>query len=188
MSTQSRRRGCGQDHGIQFNLRTTYLPFPRVPTRVYLEYGIPEGLHPELPGPEDTIVDFPKGKVGMYTKFFEFANFRIPISQFLFDIPGYYQIHTSQLSVISAAKIVFPTIVDWRTSAPKDEMPTADSYHAANVAIDGPVQPNQRPNPSKVKTGILPRAVHEVPLLTVTANRVIEMKNPSAVSGSSGTP
>nr|GEV28722.1 hypothetical protein [Tanacetum cinerariifolium] len=27
------------------------------------EYGIPEGLHPELPGPEETIVDFPKGKV-----------------------------------------------------------------------------------------------------------------------------
>ncbi|GKA31300.1 hypothetical protein Tco_0717605 [Tanacetum coccineum] len=27
------------------------------------EYGIPEDLHPELPGPEDTIVDFPEGKV-----------------------------------------------------------------------------------------------------------------------------
>ncbi|GKF01424.1 hypothetical protein Tco_0028347 [Tanacetum coccineum] len=52
------------------------------------EYGIPEGLHSKLPGPEETIVDFPEGKVGMYTKFFEFANFRIPISQFLFDILG----------------------------------------------------------------------------------------------------
>ncbi|GJX51686.1 hypothetical protein Tco_0278531 [Tanacetum coccineum] len=28
------------------------------------EYGIPEDLHPELPGPEDTIIDFPEGKVG----------------------------------------------------------------------------------------------------------------------------
>nr|GEW06270.1 hypothetical protein [Tanacetum cinerariifolium] len=27
------------------------------------EYGIPETLHPELPGPEDRIVDFPEGKV-----------------------------------------------------------------------------------------------------------------------------
>ncbi|GJZ14228.1 hypothetical protein Tco_0549458 [Tanacetum coccineum] len=68
------------------------------------EYGIPEGLHPELPGPEETIVDFPEGKVGVYTKFFEFANYRIPLSQFLFDILGYYQIHLSQLSVIGAAK------------------------------------------------------------------------------------
>nr|GEY19081.1 hypothetical protein [Tanacetum cinerariifolium] len=28
------------------------------------EYGIPETSHPELPGPKDRIVDFPKGKVG----------------------------------------------------------------------------------------------------------------------------
>ncbi|GKB66158.1 hypothetical protein Tco_0927570 [Tanacetum coccineum] len=44
------------------------------------EYDIPEGLHPELPGPKETIVDFPEGKVGVYTKFFEFANYRIPLS------------------------------------------------------------------------------------------------------------
>ncbi|GJX05255.1 hypothetical protein Tco_0191171 [Tanacetum coccineum] len=53
----------------------------------------------------DHIVDFPEGKIGVYTKKFEFANFRIPISQFLFDILGYYQIHLSQLSVIGAAKV-----------------------------------------------------------------------------------
>nr|GFC42829.1 hypothetical protein [Tanacetum cinerariifolium] len=27
------------------------------------EYGIPEMLHPELPGPGDRIVDFPEGKM-----------------------------------------------------------------------------------------------------------------------------
>ncbi|GKA85743.1 hypothetical protein Tco_0807397 [Tanacetum coccineum] len=69
------------------------------------EYGITEDLHPELPSPGDRIVDFPEGKVSMNTKFFEFANFRIPISQFLFDILGHYQIHLSQLSVIGAAKV-----------------------------------------------------------------------------------
>nr|GFB13053.1 transposase (putative), gypsy type [Tanacetum cinerariifolium] len=62
-------------------------------------------LHPELPGPGDRIVDFPKGKVGVYTRFLEFANFRLPLSQFLFDVLGYYQIHLSQLSVIGAAKV-----------------------------------------------------------------------------------
>ncbi|GJS19834.1 hypothetical protein Tco_0448466 [Tanacetum coccineum] len=69
------------------------------------EYFIPKNLHPELPGPGDHIVDFPEGKIGVYTKKFKFANFRIPISQFLFDILGYYQIHLSQLSVIGAAKV-----------------------------------------------------------------------------------
>nr|GEU95354.1 retrovirus-related Pol polyprotein from transposon TNT 1-94 [Tanacetum cinerariifolium] len=61
------------------------------------EYGIPESLNPELPGP--------KGKIDVYTKFFEFANFNIPISQFLFDILGHYQIYLSQLSVIGASKV-----------------------------------------------------------------------------------
>ncbi|GJX95501.1 hypothetical protein Tco_0351299 [Tanacetum coccineum] len=187
------------------------------------EYGIPEDLHPELPGPEDTIVDFPEGKVGVYTRFFEFANFRIPISQFLFDVLGYYQIHLSQLSVIGAAKAshfeisfrvlniiptlplfrvfyipsynsrwmsfskrpgknspqcytkpmdslknwnnrffwvderVFPTIVDWRTSAPKDGMPTANSYSTANVTVLDTRHMDlfnliSAPNPAKVKT------------------------------------
>ncbi|GKC93598.1 hypothetical protein Tco_1159040, partial [Tanacetum coccineum] len=32
------------------------------------EYGITDDLHPELPGPGDKIVDFPEGKVGVYTK------------------------------------------------------------------------------------------------------------------------
>ncbi|GJY40919.1 hypothetical protein Tco_0428189 [Tanacetum coccineum] len=57
------------------------------------KYGILEELHLELSGPEERIVDFLEGKVSVYTKFFEFANFRIPISQFLFDILGHYQIH-----------------------------------------------------------------------------------------------
>ncbi|GKE46556.1 hypothetical protein Tco_1477814, partial [Tanacetum coccineum] len=39
------------------------------------EYGIPESLHPKLPGPEEPIIEFSEGKVGVYTKFFEFANY-----------------------------------------------------------------------------------------------------------------
>nr|GEZ28135.1 hypothetical protein [Tanacetum cinerariifolium] len=35
------------------------------------------------------------------------------------------------------------------------------------------------PNPTKVKVGSRPRALHEVPLLTLTANRVIEMDDPA---------
>ncbi|GJW81221.1 hypothetical protein Tco_0145196 [Tanacetum coccineum] len=111
MSPQSRRHGRGQDR---------------------------EDLHPELPGRGDRIVDFPEGKVGVYTKFFEFANFRIPISQFLFDILGHYQIHLSQLSVIGAAKVderVFPTVVAWRTSAPKDGMSLEGTYSVEDVPI-----------------------------------------------------
>ncbi|GJT78631.1 hypothetical protein Tco_1045356 [Tanacetum coccineum] len=185
------------------------------------EYGIPEDLHLEFPGPDDTIVDFPEGKVGVYTRFFEFANFRIPISQFLFDILGYYQIHLSQLSVIAAAKRVFPIVVDWRTSAPKDGMPTANSYSAADVTVldtrRTPIQKQLEALLCLVGLSRIyflgddvyptflydddrdmdlfnlisapnPRAPHEVSLLIVTANRVIDMEDPIATAASSETP
>ncbi|GJV13460.1 hypothetical protein Tco_1355001 [Tanacetum coccineum] len=42
-------------------------------------------------------------------------------------------------------------------------------------------------NPTKVKTGTRPRAAHEVPLLTATANRVIVMEDATVASGSLGT-
>nr|GEZ14042.1 hypothetical protein [Tanacetum cinerariifolium] len=44
------------------------------------------------------------------------------------------------------------------------------------------------PNPSKVKTGLRPRAAHEVPLLTDTASQVIDMEDPDVATKSSGTP
>nr|GFC41418.1 hypothetical protein [Tanacetum cinerariifolium] len=44
------------------------------------------------------------------------------------------------------------------------------------------------PNPTKVKTGSRPRAPHEVPLLTLTASRVIEMDEPAIATDSSGVP
>ncbi|GKD73363.1 hypothetical protein Tco_1331645 [Tanacetum coccineum] len=47
----------------------------------------------------------PTGKIGVYTRFFEFANFRLPLSTFLVDVLRYYRIHISQLSVIAAAKV-----------------------------------------------------------------------------------
>nr|GEV54201.1 hypothetical protein [Tanacetum cinerariifolium] len=43
-------------------------------------------------------------------------------------------------------------------------------------------------NPTKVKIGSRPRAAHEVPLLTLTVNRVVEMEDPAAATDSSGVP
>nr|GFD39497.1 hypothetical protein [Tanacetum cinerariifolium] len=44
------------------------------------------------------------------------------------------------------------------------------------------------PNPTKVETGSRPRAPHELPLLTLTAARVIEMDEPAVATDSSGVP
>nr|GEU72165.1 ankyrin repeat-containing domain, PGG domain protein [Tanacetum cinerariifolium] len=43
------------------------------------------------------------------------------------------------------------------------------------------------PNPTKLKTGLRPHIAHEVPLLTATASRVIDMEDPDAATESSGT-
>nr|GEU68715.1 transposase (putative), gypsy type [Tanacetum cinerariifolium] len=125
---------------------------------------------------------------------------------------------------------VFSTVVDWRTSAPKNGMPAENTYSVeAMRTLDTHRTPIQKqpemllclvgishryymgdevyptflhnndrdmdlfsliraPNPTKVKTGSRPRAAHEVPLLTVTANRVIDMEGPAAATDSSGVP
>nr|GFC08287.1 hypothetical protein [Tanacetum cinerariifolium] len=44
------------------------------------------------------------------------------------------------------------------------------------------------PNPTKVKAGTRPRAVHEVSLLTATASRFIDIEDTAVASGSSRTP
>ena len=50
------------------------------------DYYIPLALHPVVPVATSSIADFPEGKVGVYTRFFEFANQRVPISLFLSDV------------------------------------------------------------------------------------------------------
>ncbi|GJR42169.1 hypothetical protein Tco_1310272 [Tanacetum coccineum] len=87
---------------------------------------------------------------------------------------------------------VFPTVVDWRESAPKDEKPAEGSYSVEEVVrLDTQMDLFNlisAQNPAKVKTDTRPRVAHEVPLLTVTANRVIDMGEPTAATKSSGTP
>nr|GFA29894.1 hypothetical protein [Tanacetum cinerariifolium] len=74
------------------------------------EYGISEMLHPELPGPGDRIVDFPEGKpldsLKNWNKRFFWVN-----------------------------ECVFPTAVEWRTNASKDEMPASSTYSVEAVRV-----------------------------------------------------
>lgn len=69
------------------------------------DYYIPLVLHQVVPVATASIAEFPEGKVGVYTRFFEFSNQRVPISLFLCDVLNYYRLHISQLHCIGAAKI-----------------------------------------------------------------------------------
>ncbi|GJT29339.1 hypothetical protein Tco_0909614 [Tanacetum coccineum] len=69
------------------------------------KFHIPDEVHPVLPDRDSTMHERPAGKIGLYTMFFDFANFRLPLSTFLVDILRYFRINISQLSVIEAAKV-----------------------------------------------------------------------------------
>nr|GEX21006.1 hypothetical protein [Tanacetum cinerariifolium] len=142
------------------------------------EYGIPESLHLEFPGLEDPIVEFLEGKVGVY-RWMSFS-----------ERPGKNtpQCYTKPLDSLKnwnnrffgVNDRVFPTVADWRTSAPKDQMPPVGSYSATDL--------DQCSHSCQSENETRPRAAHEVPLLTTTANRVIDMEDMTGASGSSRTP
>ncbi|GJZ64937.1 hypothetical protein Tco_0621633 [Tanacetum coccineum] len=62
-------------------------------------------VHPVLPNQNDTMHERLAGKIGLYTRFFDYANFRLPLSTFLVDVLRHFRINISQLSVIWAAKV-----------------------------------------------------------------------------------
>nr|GEW07223.1 transposase (putative), gypsy type [Tanacetum cinerariifolium] len=68
-------------------------------------FHIPKEVHPVLPNQDDTMHEWPVGKIRLYTRFFDFANFRWPLSTFLVDILRHFRINISQLSVIWASKV-----------------------------------------------------------------------------------
>ncbi|GJZ14929.1 gypsy type transposase [Tanacetum coccineum] len=72
---------------------------------VCIKYFVPEEVHPQLPGPDNTMHERPSGKVGMYTRFFDYANYRIPFSNFFVSVLVHFRIPFSQLSVFWSAKV-----------------------------------------------------------------------------------
>ncbi|GJX38035.1 hypothetical protein Tco_0251338 [Tanacetum coccineum] len=69
------------------------------------DYYIPDEVHPVSPGRDNTITQFPEGKVGVYTRFFDYCGYRIPFTKFLMDVLRYFRIHISQLSPFGAARV-----------------------------------------------------------------------------------
>ncbi|GKA54252.1 hypothetical protein Tco_0753201 [Tanacetum coccineum] len=72
---------------------------------LYEKYYITDAVHRQLPDRNDRIQNSLADKIDVYSRFFDFGNYRIPLSQFLIVILAYFQINLSQLSVIAAAKV-----------------------------------------------------------------------------------
>ncbi|GJS88125.1 hypothetical protein Tco_0770761 [Tanacetum coccineum] len=105
------------------------------------KFNLIDTIHPELPDRNNRIRNSPIGKIGVYTIFFDFANYRIPLSQFLVDVLEYFQINLSQLSVIATAKndnffwvdsSAFPLSIPWHNNKilKKVPHPTPTEFNA----------------------------------------------------------
>ncbi|GKD53969.1 hypothetical protein Tco_1287356 [Tanacetum coccineum] len=129
------------------------------------EYGIPEDLHLELPAENEAIIHISQlsvigaAKVSHFEISCRVQNIIPTLNLFrMFYVPSYNaawmsfskcpgkktpQCYTKPLDSLKnwnnrffwIDEIVFPTVVDWRTSAPRDEMPAEGTYNAKNVAV-----------------------------------------------------
>nr|GEV49084.1 transposase (putative), gypsy type [Tanacetum cinerariifolium] len=181
-----------------------------------LEYGISKALHPELPGSEDRIIDFPEGKARPRVDVFQQEAWeKYPavlhqalrlskkLKQPLFlggreGVPNYHGlVHECSKRWDAGQEYVFPRVCKNTGHTPYPNPKTTRGTTLLN-GVKPQILPGRRdmdlfnliraPNPTKVKTSSRPRAAHEVPLLTVTANRVIEIEDPAAATDSSGVP
>ncbi|KAL8245596.1 hypothetical protein R6Q59_011854 [Mikania micrantha] len=69
------------------------------------EFRILSAWHPELPGPGQTALNAPPGKVCLYADFFRFSHFRLPVSRFCLRMLERYGIHISQMSPLGLIRL-----------------------------------------------------------------------------------
>nr|GEW35433.1 hypothetical protein [Tanacetum cinerariifolium] len=149
------------------------------------EYSIPEMLHPELPGPGDRIVDFPEGKVDECV-FPTVVDWQTNDSKDGMPANGTYSVEavrvldTHRTPIQKQPKMLLCLVGIIRRYYMGDEV--YSTFHYDDDRFDS------CPKSDKGEDWEPPRAPHEVPLLTLTAARVIEMDEPAAATDSSGVP
>ncbi|GJZ08661.1 hypothetical protein Tco_0542944 [Tanacetum coccineum] len=85
------------------------------------KFYIPGDVHPQLRSPNQTIHKMPVGKIGVYTRFFEYANFQLPLSTFLFNVDSF----------------VCPASFPWHIgkNVSRDPFPMSREFNADDYAV-----------------------------------------------------
>nr|GEZ46204.1 hypothetical protein [Tanacetum cinerariifolium] len=157
------------------------------------EYGISEVLHPELPGPGERIVDFPEGKLETavntisheYLLEFTSEYDGMPASG-TYSVEAVRVLDTHRTPIQKQPEALLCLVgISRRYYLGDDVYPTFHYDDDREIDLFSLIR---APNPTKVKTGSRPRAPYELPLLTLTAPRVIKMDEPAAATDSSGVP
>ncbi|KAJ0623647.1 hypothetical protein HanIR_Chr01g0034501 [Helianthus annuus] len=69
------------------------------------QYAIPSSLHPVLPAKDTAIYPFVQGKIGVYTRMFDYCNYRLPLTKFLIDVLMFHEVNLSQMNPFGLAKV-----------------------------------------------------------------------------------
>ncbi|GKD30620.1 hypothetical protein Tco_1241398 [Tanacetum coccineum] len=126
---------------------------------IYAKYFVPEEVHPQLPSSDATMHERPAGKVGMYTRFFDYANYSILFSTFFVSVLTHFRIPFSQLSVFGSAKTLRSLEMD------------------LNAFI-------RTTDPRKVRIVESARAENERPIVMVAKHRTVTLLSTSVVCSS----
>ncbi|GJR31595.1 hypothetical protein Tco_1107827 [Tanacetum coccineum] len=126
-----------------------------------------EEVHPQLLSFDATMHERTTGKVGMYTRFFDYANYRIPFSNFFVSVLTHFRIPFSQLTVFRSAKV--------------DEFVVP-----ANARFEMDLNAFiQTTNPRKVRNVDRARTEDERPIVTMAKHRTVTLL-PTSVPRPSG--
>ncbi|GKB22218.1 hypothetical protein Tco_0856141, partial [Tanacetum coccineum] len=155
------------------------------------EYYIPKNLHPELPGPGDHIVDFPEGKVDEKV-FPTVVAWRMAATKDdkpkanTYSVVDVTTLDTHRTPIQKQPEELLCLVgINRNFFLRDDEYPIFVNDNDHEMDLFNLIK---APNPTKVKTETRQRTAHEVPLLTATASRVIQMVDATELSTSSGTP
>ncbi|GKB61189.1 hypothetical protein Tco_0917375 [Tanacetum coccineum] len=161
------------------------------------EYFIPKNLHPELPGPEDHIVDFLEGK---NNRFFWVDEKVFPTVMSWYTTPTkdekpkgntYFVVDVAILDMHRTPiqkqleELLCLVGLSQNFFLRDDEYPIFLNDNDQELDLFNLIK---APNLTKVKTGTHQRTAYEVPLLTATASRVIQMVDVTKLSTSLGIP
>ncbi|KAM0020473.1 hypothetical protein Hdeb2414_s0025g00667521 [Helianthus debilis subsp. tardiflorus] len=69
------------------------------------DYGIRAKWNPVLPSRTDTAFPLNEGKITLFSDFFKFCNFRLPVTKFFKLVLDHYRIHISQLHPLGLVKL-----------------------------------------------------------------------------------
>ncbi|GJV57821.1 hypothetical protein Tco_1458826 [Tanacetum coccineum] len=130
----------------------------------YKNFHIPDEVHPLLPSRNQTIHEMPTGKIGVYTRFFEFSNFRLPLSTFLVDVLSgvvlLFYVNSKNKGWMSFSKRPGHDAVCY--TKPLDSLKEMDLLTFIRTA-----------DPTKVRIGERQRGDDEPKLLDTTIGRVV---------------